>query len=252
MLAGSLIKRMRLDLTSSLEDDDIAADSEEDDNDLTQTNDTSTSRRWIAHPKSLRLSTRPRPPLNLDGTRSRKFNRISKSTNMPMFVFSCTHSVDELTDRLVDEVLMSLFRKLHPERSGWNLSLVNLCATNMSLTASEGKDGAGRDISMMFKRQEDVLKEWKVEDADIAPSDDEDNDHQQAVEEDADWSHDPEYLPPGSEDLRAFTQESFQGDDDAWDSDDNMLDAGDSCRICGAVMPPYAMLAHERFHDLPD
>lgn len=248
---------MRSDLTSALDEDDVGMTSEGEDVAPAQVNSATAPRRWVAHPKTLRLSTRPRPPLNPDGTRSRAFNRISKSTNMPTFVFSFAHNVDVLADKLVEEAIVPLFRKLHPEKSGWNLSLVNLCATNMSLTAGDGKDGAGRDIGRMFRRQEDVLKEWKIEDVDIAPSDDDAND--QRTKEDADGriedrvlqQHPLEQLPLGSEDLRVFTQESFQGDD-AWDSEDEMQDAGDLCRICGALMPPYAMLAHERFHDLLD
>ena len=152
---------------------------------------------------------------------------------------------------------MPLFRKLHSEKSGWNLSLVNLCATNMSLTASDAKDGAGRDIGRMFKKQDDMLREWKVEDVDIAPSDEDENDQPEGINDlDAGKTvvaqeHTLALPSVGSEDLLNFTQESLQ-EGVAWDSDDDMQNLGDSCRICGAVMPPYAMLAHERFHDLPD
>lgn len=216
MLARSLIKRMRLDLTSTMEDEGIAMTSEADDEDSIHIDSASTTRRWIAHPKTLRLSTRPRPPLNPDGTRSRTFNRISKSTNMPTFVFGLTHDVGTLAEKLVAETLVPLFRKLHPEKSGWNLSLVNLCVTNMSLAASDGKDGAGRDIGRMFKKQDDVLREWKIEDVDMAPSADK-NDQQEEV-----GCFDPEgtitpqnhiSAPPPfvSDDIRAFSQETEQG-----------------------------------------
>ena len=255
MLSTSLIKRMRLDLTSALDEDDMEITSEEEDDAPVQVDSAATPRRWIAHPNILRLSTRPRPPLNPDGTRSRTFKRISKSTNMPIFVFSFAHGVDVLANRLVEETLVPLFHKLHPEKSEWNLSLVNVCATNMSLTASDGKDGAGRDISRMFRRQDDLLREWKVEDVDIAPSN---AFNDQRIPDDGDdriedkiAQQDPLEHPPLGSDLRTFTQESLRGKDE-WDSDEEMQDAGDSCSICGAVMPPYAMLAHERFHDLPD
>lgn len=230
---------------------------EEDDEEHIQVGSAARSLRWMAHPKTLRLSTRPRLALNPDGTRSRTFNRISKSTNMPTFVFGFAQGVDIIADRLVEETLLPLFRKLHPERSGWNLSLVNLCATNMSPTASDTKDGAGRDIGRMFKKQDDVLREWKVEDVDIAPSDGDDIDQQKVINElDAGKTVVAEEHPlaltsVGSEDLLDFTQETLQ-EDVAWESDDDMQNLGDLCKICGAVMPSYAMLAHERFHDLPD
>ena len=242
-----------MDLTSRIEDDNIGMDPEEGDEEQLQTGSAVASLTWMAHPKTLRLSTRPRLALNPDGTRSRTFNRISKSTNMPIFVFSFAQGVDIIANKLVEETLLPLFRRLHPEKSGWNLSLVNLCATNMSPTASDAKDGAGRDIGRMFKRQDDTLREWKVEDVDIAPSDEDEND-QQNLTNDLDSGKTvvaQEHTSVGSEDLHVFTQETSQ-DDVAWDSDDYMQDLGDICGICGAVMPSYAMLAHERFHDLPD
>ena len=245
-----------MDLTSTIEDDDIGMELEEQAEQI-QTGSAVSSLTWMAHPKSLRLSTRPRLALNPDGTRSRTFNRISKSTNMPIFVFSLAQGVDIIADRLVEETLLPLFRKLHPEKSGWNLSLVNLCATNMTPTASDTRDGAGRDIGRMFQKQDDVLREWKVEDVDIVPSNQADHDQQNEMdilgpEEIVVAQEQTLALPSlGSEDLLNFTQESLQ-DDIAWDSDDNMQNLGDSCKICGAVMPSYAMLAHERFHNLPD
>lgn len=259
MLARSLIRRMRLDLTAPLDDADMEPASEEEDHNIIQPVSATASRRWIAHPKALRLSTRPRSPLNPDGTRSRTFNRISKSGTMPTFVLNFSIAVDDLAERLVEEALMPLFRKLHPEKSGWNLSLVNVCATNMSVTASDGKDGVGRDIGRMFRRQEDVLKEWKVEDIDIAPSEDEDElkDWQADMGglDDASGNavHDQplDYTALGSEDFGAFTQDS-PNVDDGWDSEDGMHDPGETCKVCGAVMPPFAMPAHERFHALPD
>ena len=247
---------MRMDLTSTIEDDDIGMNFEEGEEQI-QTGSAAASLRWMAHPKTLRLSTRPRLALNPDGTRSRTFNRISKSTSMPTFVFSFAQGVDIIADKMVEETLLPLFRRLHPERSGWNLSLVNLCATNMSPTASDAKDGAGRDIGRMFKEQDDALREWKVEDVDIAPSDGDGNDQQNGINDFGKaktvvaQEHALTLPSGGSEDLLDFTQETLE-EDVAWDSDDDMQNLGDSCKVCGAVMPSYAMLAHERFHDLPD
>ena len=254
MLATSLTKRMRLDLTYRSEDK-----VEEDLTDKPLFADEHEARaaplRWMAHPRTLRLSTRPRPPLNPDGSRSRNFTRISKSGPMPTFIFSLTTSVDALSDKLVIETLLPLFRKLHPERSGWNLSLVNICATNMAITASDSKDGAGRDISRMFRRQDEVLKDWKVEDVDMSPLGDELENKKSAA------NNPPEHsigmknsdargdFDQGSEDTRQSTQESNY---DAWDSGDEDAAMGEICGICGAVMPAFAMIAHERFHELAE
>ena len=257
MLAKSLLKRMRLDLTTLVEDDDPGTHLEGgSDEDVIPEASTLPSRSWIALPRALRLSTRPRPPLNPDGSRPRLFNRISKSGSMPSFISNLTVSIDSLAERLVEEALMPLFRKLHPEKSGWNLSLVNVCATSMSLTASDGGKGAGRDIGKMFSKQEDKLKEWKIDDVDVAPSDhsDQEEDIQEDVEpRECDPTHTPsgDHTLNGSEDLPPLTQSSTN-DDDTWDNEDDIHNQGDVCKVCGAVMPSYAMVAHERFHAMPD
>ncbi len=257
MLAGSLIRRMRLDLTAPLDDYDLGMVPKEDGDFPVHDTSVLNTRRWIALPRTLRLSTRPRPPLNPDGSRSRTFTRISRSGIMPSWVFNLTLSVEILVEKLLEESLLPLFKKLHPEKSGWNLSLVNVCATSMSLTAGDGKDGAGRDIGRMLRRQEDVLKDWKVNDVDVAPSDEEAEEHQLREDNLNHREHQnadnktQQHPPLGSEDMRSLTQESC-GDNDAWDSEDGMQDLGNSCKVCGAPMPPFAMAAHERFHTIPD
>ncbi|KAI4639112.1 uncharacterized protein J4E78_011031 [Alternaria triticimaculans] len=160
MLAKRLLERMHTDL---LEEDDDTPD--------ISTAPTSAPskpmKRWLAHPKTLRLSTRPRAPQNPDGTRNRSFARISKSGPMPTFVFSLkddnNNTMDAVVEKLLQETLLPLFRKLHPEKKGWNLSLVNVAATNMADVARE-RGGVGRDIGKMFRRQDEVLRQWRVDD----------------------------------------------------------------------------------------
>lgn len=254
-LSESLIKRMRLDLTSVVDDGDIGTALGGREEDLALDFKAIASRRWIAHPKTLRLSTRPRPPLNPDRTRSRESTRISKSSSMPSFMLSLAQDITVLAEKLVEEILLSLFRKLHPEKSGWNLSLVNLCATNMSMTASEGKAGAGRDIGRMLKRQEDVLKAWKIPDVDVAPSHDEQDNRQREQEDICQTEREVfshyhlNQARLGSEEALPSTQGSSIGDE-AWDSEGEENDMGDGCLTCGATMPSFAMVAHERFHSL--
>lgn len=252
MLAGSLIKRIRLDLTSGVEEDDGRLLNGEEEQQASE-NNPETSRRWIAYPQTVRLTTRPRPPLNPDGSHSRTFNRISRSCNMPSMVFNLAINVESLAEKLVDKTLIPLFHKLHPERSGWNLSLVNLCAANMSLVAADRKDGVGRDIEKMFRKQKDRLRNWNVEDVEIALSDG--GTHSQQIELSAHTSGEHEAITTsfqnrrcGSEDARLSIEESYS--DDAWSSEDYAL--GHTCKICGAMMPPFAIIAHERFHAMPD
>ncbi|KAI4944851.1 hypothetical protein J4E91_008539 [Alternaria rosae] len=265
MLAKRLLERMHTDL---LEEDD-------DSHDLSTAPTSATSKpikRWLAHPKTLRLSTRPRPPQNPDGSRNRSFARISKSTPMPTFVFSLKEDMDTVIDKLLHETLLPLFRKLHPEKRGWNLSLVNVAATNMADAASE-KGGVGRDISKMFKRQDKVLKQWRVdEEPAILEEDFVSEEHVQVEEspspDEAPWllaarQQRAEYMMDeawptgeilqrqGSEDMPTSSQKiGSPVIEDVWEEDEEDMVEGDSfrCEDCGAVMPSFAMGAHWRWH----
>ncbi|KAH0542510.1 hypothetical protein FGG08_003106 [Glutinoglossum americanum] len=181
LLAQSLIRRMHADL---LENDDGDAGND----DTTPTSDgqpaeattgvpisQTPKKRWIAHPRTLRLSTLPRHLPNADNTSSRPSGRTSRSCPTPPFLLSLTHPTSHLAAKLVSEALLPLFRKLHPKKSGWDLSIVNVAVVNMMEVAggdgsSSGGGGEGRDIGKMFRKQEDVLRPWKVEDRDVPPS----------------------------------------------------------------------------------
>lgn len=212
LLAERLIRRMHLDLVEEADED---------------ASDVAVMRRWLAHPRTLRLTTRPRPPLAPDGTRVRSFNRISHSSPMPNFAFSLTESPSVLADKLVDTTLAPMFRKLHPERNGWNLSLINVAATNMAETAADSKDSEGRDIGRMFRRQEDVLKDFKV------------------VE-----SKESETQPDLAEPTSMQASDGLS-DDGSWlDEDQAEVGQVHDCSICGLKMPSFAADAHNRYHDI--
>jgi DNA polymerase iota len=128
----------------------------------------------------------------------------------------------------VKETLIGMFRKLHPEKAGWNLSLVNLAVTNMAETAGNSKTANGRDIGNMFKRQEDVLKDFRVtEDAEAA--------------EDIVWEAGAEWTKHEKEE-----KEEPETNDD-WDNGEEEED-GEVCEDCGMRLPSFAMVAHRRFH----
>jgi DNA polymerase iota len=225
MLATSLIRRMHADLTEE----------EEEDFDMPEAGQG--QRKWLAHPRTLRLSTRPRPPLNPDGKRSRSVNRISRSVPMPNFVFNLNESDEFLAERLVQEALIPAFRKLHPEKSGWNLSLVNIAGTNMAETAAETKDSEGRDIGRMLKRQDEVLKDWRVMDREPLSEDD-------------------PTIPKASRGIQATPAERNESDgspyQDIWESDDSADDSTHICEICGNMIPLFAAVAHDRYHSMAD
>jgi DNA polymerase iota len=177
---------------------------------------------------------------------------------MPNFVFNLKESVETLAERMVYETLIPLFRQLHPERQGWNLSLVNLGATNMVEGASD-KGGVGRDIGKMFKRQSNLLAPFRMRDEPAQARTRPAVQEQLAEEEDTEELHvnnEPQAYTPripisqsGSEDVPTRSQEYALDIDDTWDEDDGMLDADMyQCDECGAVMPLFAMGAHERWH----
>jgi DNA polymerase iota len=253
ILANSLLRRMYTDL---LEDD---VDGED------RPDDSAQSKRWLAHPKAIRLSTRPRPPQNPDGSRSRSFARISKSAPMPGFVFSLKENSDVLAERLLNETLLPLFRRLHPEKSGWNLSLMNVAAANMSDAASE-KGGVGRDIAKMFRKQDDVLKQWRVTELDEGERDgmteepetatnigEAENENEKMVELPLDQTVVPRLttVRNGSEDVPTPSQGANAAlFVDQWESEDEEMVDIDSyrCGECGATMPMFAYGAHQRYH----
>jgi DNA polymerase iota len=242
MLATSLLKRMHTDL---LEDDEDP--------------EPGRTQRWIAHPKTFRLSTRSRPPLNSDGTRVRSFNRISRSGPLPGFVFNLKDGIDSIVEKLIQETLIPMFRRLHPQPSGWNLSLMNIGVTNMVERASEDGKGGGRDIGRMFKRQEDVLKEWKIEDRDVPPDPiptEEPHNESESLdfnlaEPSASSEAIDEIVTGGSEDTIYPTQNTI--DEQAqWEDDEDDEEGQEKCYECGAVMPAFAMAAHQRFHSMEE
>jgi len=208
-LSARLVERMRIDLTETLDSSTNEAVS------------TGEKWKWLAHPPTLRLTTRPRAPLNEDGTRQRSFKRISRSAPTPSFIFSQTGLVEVLAERLVKEALLPLFKKLH-ERSGWNLSLLNVAVTGM---VDEGKGGPGRDIGSMFRAAEGSKKELDQQDPFNACPPDEDD-------------LEPEYE-------EALEQQEFS----TWEEQEEDTEEMEyRCPRCGVPVPTFARVAHERFH----
>ncbi|KAG9945829.1 DNA/RNA polymerase, partial [Aureobasidium melanogenum] len=196
--------------------------------------------KWLAHPKTIRLSTRPRMPLNPDGTRTRSFKRISHSAQLPNYVLSLTETIDALAERLVHETLIGMFRKLHPEKAGWNLSLVNLAVTNMAEAGGESKTANGRDIGSMFKRQETIHKEFTAY-----------ADEQMVLQ--AEEQMMPQAEParkPSPEESSFLLSSNQEADDNSWVEEENEEDG--RCGLCGMSVPLFAMPAHLRFHEVVD
>jgi DNA polymerase iota len=244
VLTGSLLRRMRIDLTRRTDEAREGS---------VLSPEIASVRQWAGRPRTLRLTTRPRTLWNPDGSRSKSFTRISKSCNMPSVAFSSLNSIEAIAEKIVHNSLIPLFHRLHPETSDWDLSLINVCATNIPQPASNDCDGAGRDIGSMFAKQVDVLKEWKVEDGDVC------NDLK--VQRSDDMDHDTASLMAGADILEeAFVRERkdqllITSDGHVGEDASNLqgpAGIGRVCGICGAYMPSFVILAHERYHIIPD
>ncbi|KAI1780503.1 DNA/RNA polymerase [Hypoxylon cercidicola] len=241
-LATSLVRRMRVDL--------VVEDTE-----------TGSQPRWAAYPKTLRLSTRTRPKPNATSSSSasassvpESFSRVSRSQPLPSYVLNLKDdSVEAVAERLATEALLPLFRRLNPERQGWNLALINICVTNMVMVAGSdnetgnGSVSGGRNIASMFRTQEDKLREWTV--YDTTPTHDTTADeHVDSPAEEATGSKEREYEQGGGEVVEEPSTISLDSDADAWEEEEE----SQRCGLCGHAIPLFAMAAHERFHTIGD
>ncbi|KAF2862549.1 DNA polymerase iota [Piedraia hortae CBS 480.64] len=207
-LACSLIERMRIDLL--------------DEHWPSENTGQRTQPRWLAQPRTIRLSTRLRPPQTA-GNVIRPMNRASRSAPLPSFLLNSTESANVLAERLVNETLVHLFRRLHPPKTTWCLTLLNLAVTNMN-NPSHG----GRDIGSMFRLQEASVPEPHPRSSKDASNEEGDG-----------------LLPPLQED----DADDRSGGD--WSEGEEEVDAAEfvRCDDCGMRMLSFAVTAHRRYHD---
>ncbi|KAI5864231.1 DNA/RNA polymerase [Durotheca rogersii] len=261
-LATSLVRRMHADLVvaDSREEVDLAPPAAGESSLETR------RRRWTAHPKTLRLSTRVRPPkLSGPPTAAESFARSSRSQPLPTFVLNLRDVVESVGERLAADALLPLFRRLHPERrGGWNLALINVCVTNMVVVAGgieesgsrrtgAGEGAGGQDIARMFRTQEDKLREWTV--YDTAPLSDDPTHDTTGAAKPTEVRCEEEVEGRGCGDLmEGPTTAASSPEPDACPYADVWEDEGASqrCRLCGHAIPVFAIPAHERFHAIGD
>ena len=131
-------------------------------------------------------------------------------------MFNIKAEIETLAEELVSEALLPLLRKLQTDRAQkWNLQLINICVANMVAGATDDKQGTGRDIGVMFKRQEDVLRPFRIDPDHIT-----DTEMQDIIEDDL-------------------------GEETVWDESGITL-----CSLCGHSVPMFAASAHSRYHEM--
>jgi DNA polymerase iota len=206
-LSASLVRRMRVDLVT-----EDRPEGEE-----------APSQRWMAHPKTLRLSIRAWPEDDKLGDWD--FSRTSRSQPLPNFVFNLKEPIEAIGDRLGSDVLFPMLKKFHSERDHkWNLQLINICVANMIPSGSQAGTGVGRDISVMFKKQDETLRQWRADTAIVEDS----------VEEGA----------AGEDDVDVEGLDM----DVSWEAGHDT----DRCSLCGHYIPSFAVSAHARYHEMGD
>ncbi|KAG5939307.1 hypothetical protein E4U59_003191 [Claviceps monticola] len=202
-LSCSLIRRLRVDLLSADQHSDLPG-----------------AQKWIARPRTLRLSIRSRAT-HQGISSSQNTRRVSRSGLLPSFVFDTHGNIYAMAQKLVAESLFPLLRQLRGDKgSRWNLLLINICAANMVAGAGDDRDGAGRDISAMFKGQEEVLKPFRA------------------------------HLIPEDENNEPMKSSSADESEQNADWDDEVHHS--TCTECGHYMPLFAMAAHRRFHEVEE
>lgn len=226
LLAASLVRRMRVDLTET--------------NIKEEARHGNSKVQWLAHPRTLRMSTRPRSSKE---SRVYDFNRVSRSAPLPQFVFNLDDNIDALAERLVRDSLLSMFRKIHPEKSGWNLSLLNVAVTNMVESAGDRKRSGGRDIEGMFRTQGTMFRQHQMDGVDNSQS-------LLMV------SGQTELSRRGCQDSLLGTTDSslYTNGDNIWEEsdEDEAIMPGVVCVACGASIPRFAQEAHSLYHLAPD
>jgi len=210
-LLASLLRRMHVDLVR--EDADSAEPG---------------AQKWVAHPRTIRLTTRPKTSA-ADG-KPYNFQRASKSHPLPGYVFSFTMPRKDIIAGLLHDHVLPLFRSLNPGDGGWNIGLLNVCVTGMVLSGNSDPTSNGRDIGAMFRRQEDVLRDFTV--YDTSP---------------------PQDGRPAPEDGGA----ACASDSDGWTAEGWEEEEADEqdfvpCSSCGYRLPTFAVTAHQRYHLLGD
>ena len=289
-LTASLVARMRAELLVTIPASMDRDDGGSSGNDGTRLKSPE-EQRWLARPRTIRLSTRTHPRSNSNSNGNAAFARNTRSQPLPSFIFDLSPAPAEIGDRLVQACLQPLFRRLHAGGTpagpaGWNLALLNIGVTNMVVVAGAGADWQGsggggggtgngtglgvaagaRDISRMFRTQEQKLRQWTVydtgSDGDAVCGDGEDGAGAglEMNPEPAQQQQQQAPMPPDSMECgdliaasTSLTADEVWEDEEVEDDVPMSMPGGgggtqDKCPLCGCVLPAFAMGAHERFH----
>ncbi|KAL1881120.1 hypothetical protein VTK73DRAFT_4797 [Phialemonium thermophilum] len=210
--------------------------------------------RWVAVPKTIRLATRPYTSPGVG--QPYNYGRVSRSQALPSFVFSSSATREEVVERLLKDTVLPMFRNLNPTPRGWNIGLLNVSVANMVMTGNDNGRGNGRDISVMFRRQDDALREWTAYN-EVTPTlrtNKPLNEHDcLPLESYTQGSGDPlsSFVTLGSRhDQKAAEELSANVWEEEELSEEDARYGTEQCSQCGRLMPLFAFKAHQRYHDI--
>lgn len=162
------------------------------------------SQTWLAHPRNLRMSIRRHE--------TGGWNRTSRSTLLPSYVFSLSTQVPQIASRLTEETALPLLKKLLPAPPmKWSLQLLNVAAVNMAASERSGKRG----IKGFFS-------------SGAVPT----------------TSNKPISATPSADETAELSEDEHFFSD--YSSDDPT--ATTPCFLCNTPVPDFAREAHTRFH----
>jgi DNA polymerase iota len=104
----------------------------------------------------------------------------------------------------------------------------------MAEAAADSKESSGRDIVRMFRRQDDVLKDFKVT-----------VEHEQVNDQvpfDA--------VLTGSRSPEQTVAEAQNETPDVWEDGESDSQLLEHCAFCQSAVPAFAFSAHQRYHEL--
>ncbi|KAK4122609.1 DNA/RNA polymerase [Parathielavia appendiculata] len=249
---------------------------------------TMTAKKWLAQPKTLRLSTRQYIPLSEHQYHQQNndpsaWARTSRSCTLPSFALDISLPLEQIATRLVDETLLPLFWKMNPNppvepskpkdaaggvsgggggeseqrNKAWGIGLINVCVTNMVGAGSAG----ARDIGEMFRgvhRRNDGTGAVVAEAVGMRSHDcDNDGAGDDGLGErrrEATTGLEVERSGNGGDDDLEVVRDDGEGEDDGtWDNDTDTSEGDvDRCALCDRFIPRFALSAHERYHSMED
>ncbi|KAI5791706.1 impB/mucB/samB family protein [Peziza echinospora] len=204
-LTAKLLRRMKVDLLSP-----------------------NNNKKWMACPKTFRLSIRLRDKGGGFG------KRISRSAGLPGYVFDVDIREEVVAERLVKDTVGGLMRRLLVSvgtgQGEMDVQLVNVAVVNMASGGDGGGSGGGADIGRLLFGGGGGVGSSSAK----PPGEDEDRWEEEVREIER------VYAEKQRREQEMQTQKELEAA------------LAITCQLCGTTIPPFMAEAHARFHDFEE